>query len=87
MNPTTYSVCEHTCRNSCAALTKALNVETSLVRTFEEAIRECDEPEIKEFLITLANESSGAVVRIMQKLNEIKARALIYDGISSSFNT
>jgi len=80
------SVCEHICRNSCATLTKALNVETTLVRTYEEAIRECDEPEIKEFLIGLANESSGVVVRIMHKLNEIKARSLIYDGISSSFN-
>ncbi|MBW7889235.1 MAG: hypothetical protein H3C35_12895 [Bacteroidetes bacterium] len=78
--------CEHACRNSCATLTKALNIETSLVRMYEEVLRECEEPEVKEFLEELANESSGVVVKIMRKLNEIKARSLVYDAIGSSFN-
>lgn len=86
MNSETFE-CEHTCRNSCAALNKALTTQTALVRMYEEAIHQCEEPELKEFLIALANESSNAVVKIMHKLNEIKARSLIYDGIDSSFNT
>ena len=79
-------VCQHECRNTCATLTKALAIETSLVRMYQEVIQECDEPEVKEFLAELANESSQMVVKIMHKLNEIKARSLSYDGIAASFN-
>jgi monomeric isocitrate dehydrogenase len=78
-------LCEHTCRNTCSALTRALQYETSLVRLSEEIIQQCDDADIKEFMRDLARNSSESIIRIMQKMNEVQARTQILDGISASF--
>jgi hypothetical protein len=77
--------CEHLCRNTCASLTRALQLETSIVKLLEEAIQQCDDSEMKYFLTDIAETSSETTLKILQKLNEIQARAQIYDGIASSF--
>ena len=78
-------LCEHVCRNTCSSLTKALQLETSIVRLAEEAIQQCDDEDIKYFLTGLAEQSSKATLTIIQKLNEVQARSQILDGITSSF--
>jgi len=78
-------LCEHVCRNTCSSLTKALQLETSIVRLAEEAIQQCDDEDIKYFLTELAQHSSEATLKILQKLNEVQARSQILDGITSSF--
>lgn len=78
-------LCEHTCRNTCSALTRALQYETALVRLSEEIIQQCDDADIKEFMRDLARNSSESIIRIMQKMNEVQARTQILDGIASSF--
>ncbi|MFA5834124.1 MAG: hypothetical protein WDA22_11685 [Bacteroidota bacterium] len=77
--------CEHNCRNTCTALTKALQMESEIVRLCEETLRQCDDDNIKDFMTDLAENSSERVMTIMQKLNEIRARVHILEGISSSF--
>ena len=77
--------CEHNCRNTCSALTKALQLESEIVRLSEETLQQCDDDNIKEFMTGLAENSSERIMSIMQKLNEIRARVHILDGISSSF--
>lgn len=79
-------VCEHTCRNTCSALTRALQYETAIVRLSEEIIQQCDDGDIKEFMRDLARNSSESVIRIMQKMNEVQARTHILDGIAGSFD-
>ena len=86
MSQFTYE-CEKICRNSCATLTRALQLETSIVKMTEEAIQQCDDADMKFFLTGLAEASSKSVLMILQKLNEIKARSEIFDGISSSFDS
>jgi hypothetical protein len=78
--------CEHLCRNTCASLTRALSLETSIVRLAEEAIQQCDDADIKNFLTDLAQTSSETALRLLQKLNEVQARTHIYNAISSSFD-
>jgi hypothetical protein len=78
--------CEHLCRNTCASLTRALSLETSIVRLAEEALQQCDDGDIKDFLTNLAKSSSETALRVLQKLNEVQARTHIYDGIASSFD-
>jgi uncharacterized heparinase superfamily protein len=78
-------LCEHTCRNTCSALTRALQYETALVRLSEEIIQQCDDADIKEFMRDLARNSSESIIRIMQKMNEVQARTQILDNIASSF--
>jgi hypothetical protein len=78
--------CEHRCRDTCAMLNNALHQETVLVRFYESAITQCDEVEMRSFLRGLAEERSAGIIRIMQKLNEVKARSQILDGINSSFH-
>ncbi|MDD8018359.1 MAG: hypothetical protein PHP42_08290 [Bacteroidota bacterium] len=85
MSLTTFQ-CEHICRNSCEALSRALQLETSIVRLTEEAIQQCDDADIKNFLTGVAETSSETTLRILQKLNEVQARSQILDGIASSFN-
>jgi hypothetical protein len=79
--------CEHLCRNTCASLTRALSLETSIVRLAEEAIQQCDDGDIKSFLTDLAQTSSETALRLLQKLNEVQARTHIYNDISSSFDS
>ena len=77
--------CEHQCRNTCALLTAALAEETMVVRYYQQVLTQCDEPDVHSFVRTLVEERSASVIRIMQKLNEIKARSQIMDGVQSSF--
>ena len=77
--------CEHNCRNTCNALTKALQLESEIVRLSEETLQQCDDDSIKEFMTSLAENSSDRIMLIMQKLNEIRARVHILDGIADSF--
>jgi hypothetical protein len=87
MNTSFSFLCEHTCRNTCSALTKALQHETALVRLSEEIIQQCEDGDIKEFMKSLARTSSETVIRIMQKMNEVQARSQILNNIGSSFNS
>ena len=49
--------CEHNCRNTCNALTKALQLESEIVRLSEETLQQCDDDGIKEFMTELAENS------------------------------
>ena len=78
--------CEHNCRTTCNSLTRALQLESEIVRLSEETLQQCDDEDIRDFVTSLAENSSEKVMSIMQKLNEIRARVHILDGISSSFH-
>ena len=77
--------CDHQCRSTCALLTTALAQETMTVRFYQQVLSQCDEPDVHNFIRSIVEERSASVIRIMQKLNEIKARAQTMDGIQSSF--
>ena len=79
--------CEHACRNTCAMLTAALAQETMTVRFFQSVLSQCDEPDVQSFVRGLVEERSASVIRIMQKLNELKARSQAMDGVQSSFQS
>lgn len=78
--------CGHNCRNTCAMLNEALRKETSSIRFYESVLDECATPEVKMFLTELMETRRVEVLKIIQKLNEIHARAQALDGIASSFN-
>ena len=40
--------CEHNCRNTCNSLTRALQLESEIVRLSQETIQQCDDDEIKD---------------------------------------
>lgn len=77
--------CDHACRNTCKTLTDALQQETNLVRLYEQVISSCEDPEIRKFTRELAEEHGAAALRIMQKLNEFRARSQALDGVMASF--
>jgi len=78
--------CQQTCRNTCSALTKALQLESEIVRLSEEMIHQCDDENIKLFIADLAENSSERVISIMQKLNEVRARMQIYNNMNDMFH-
>lgn len=78
--------CEQTCRNTCSALTKALQLESEIVRLSEEMMQQCDDDNMKQFVSELAEHSSERVITIMQKLNEVRARMQIYNNMNDMFN-
>lgn len=78
--------CEQTCRNTCSALTKAMQLESEIVRLSEEMMQQCDDDNIKGFIAELAENSSEQVITIMQKLNEVRARMQIYNSVNDMFN-
>ena len=67
-------------------LNEALRKETSIVRFYEGILDECNMPEVRSFVTDLVEEKREAVMRIIQKLNEIHVRAQALDGVASSFN-
>ena len=79
--------CDHRCRNTCAMLTAALAEETMTVRFYQSVMTQCDEPDVHNFVRSLVEERSASVIRIMQKLNEIKARSQSMDSVQSSFQS
>jgi hypothetical protein len=77
--------CERACRDTCSTLTDAFQQETQLVRLYEQILTNCEDPEIKEFTRELAEVHGAAALRIVQKLNEIRARSHAIDGVMASF--
>ena len=77
--------CLHTCRDQCAMLNQALHEETGLVRFYESVLKQCDYPEVRGLFEELARERSRSAIRILQKLNELRARAETQDDVMSSF--
>ena len=68
-------------------LTAALAEETMTVRFYQSVLTQCDEPHVHGFVRSLVEERSASVIRIMQKLNEIKARSQTMDGVQSSYQS
>jgi hypothetical protein len=78
--------CMHACKNTCAMLNEALRKEASIVRFYEGMLDGCNLPEVRSFITDTVEEKRKAILRIIQKLNEIHARSQVIDGMISSFN-
>lgn len=78
--------CVHNCRNTCAMLNEAVREETALVQFYDRIINDCDYPEVNRLVRELAEERSKTVLRIMEMLNRLRARASIQNGVMSSFD-
>ena len=83
---TANSECSHACRNTCGQLNEAIREESAMVKFYEKMMTECDYPDVQAFVREMLEERSRTVIRIMQKLNELRARGQILDGVISSYN-
>ena len=77
--------CIHDCRITCKMLTEAMGKEAEMIQFYEKVMIECDYPDVNSFVRELLEEKSRIVLRINQKLNEIRARGQVSSGIISSF--
>ncbi len=78
--------CAHACRHTCAMLSQALREESDMVRFYEKLKVECDYPDVHDMVQELVEARSRSVLLINQKLNELRARAEILNGVISSFD-
>ena len=79
--------CAHACRNTCAMLSEALREESGMVLFYERLRCECNYPDVHAMLTELIESRSRSVLKINQKLNELRARAEILDGVISSYDS
>ncbi|HCA79953.1 MAG TPA: hypothetical protein DEP53_09490 [Bacteroidetes bacterium] len=79
--------CAHACRNTCAMLSEALREESEMVLFYERLRQECNYPDVHLMLQELIEQRSRSVLMINQKLNELRARGEILDGVISSYNS
>jgi hypothetical protein len=79
------TTCNHDCRITCKMLTESMRREAEMIQFYETIMIECDYPEVNSFVRELLEEKSRIVLHINQKLNEIRARGQISDGIMSIF--
>lgn len=79
--------CEHDCRITCKMLTEAMHEEAQMIHFYENLMTECDYPDVNSLVRELLEEKSRIVLRINQKLNEIRARGQVGNGIISSFES
>ena len=77
--------CNHDCRITCKMLTEAMRKEAEMIHFYEKLMIECDYPYVNAFVRELLEEKSRMVLHINQKLNEIRARGQVSEGIISSF--
>lgn len=79
-------LCMHACRTTCALLSNIMREETELMKMYEEALSDCDSPDVKAFMQDMMVAKSSAILIILQKLNELRARGEIGDSVMSSFH-
>lgn len=77
--------CNHDCRITCKILTEAMRKEAEMIHFYETLMTECDYSDVNSFVRELLEEKSRIVLRINQKLNEIRVRGQVSEGIISSF--
>jgi hypothetical protein len=77
--------CGHDCRVTCRMLTEAMRQEKDMIHFYEELAATCDYPDVQAFVHELLEDKSRIVLKINQKLNEIRARGQVSDGVISSF--
>jgi hypothetical protein len=77
--------CNHDCRITCRMLAEAMRKEAEMIHFYERLMIECDYPDVNTFVRILLEEKSRFVLHINQKLNEIRARGQVSEGIISSF--
>jgi hypothetical protein len=68
-------------------LTEALREESEMVGFYEHLRSECDYPDVHAMLQELMESRSKSALMINQKLNELRARAEIIDGVISSYDS
>ena len=68
-------------------LSEALREEGEMVRFYEKLVTECDYPDVHDMVRELIESRSRSVLMINQKLNELRARAEIMDGVISSYDS
>jgi Zn ribbon nucleic-acid-binding protein len=77
--------CDHDCRITCSMLIESMRKEADMIRFYESLMAECDYPDVNSFVRELLEEKSRIVLRMNQKLNEIRVRGQVSKGIISSF--
>ncbi len=78
--------CEHACKNTCEALSKALERESSILEIYNSVVGECSLPEARSLLLELITEKKKVVQKLMQKLDELQEKSNIIDDIVESYN-
>jgi hypothetical protein len=68
-------------------LAEALREESEMVAFYERLRQECNYPDVHEMLQELIEQRSRSVLMINQKLNELRARSEILDGVISSYDS
>ncbi len=77
--------CAHACRDTCALLNEALRREMALLQFYEQIVQQCDYPDVHAFVGDLAEQRSNSILRIVAKLNELRARSQVMNGIIASY--
>ena len=78
--------CNHDCRITCKMLTEAMRKEAEMIQFYETIMIECDYPTVNSFVRELLEEKSRIVLRINQRLNEIRACGQVSNGVISECN-
>jgi hypothetical protein len=66
-------------------LNAILREETDLMKMYEQALTECDSVDVKSFVQEAMVAKSRTILSILQKLNELRARGEVGDGVMASF--
>ncbi len=77
--------CQHACRTTCSMLNTILREETELIKLYETALTDCDYPDVQGFIREMVEAKSESILEILQKLNELRARGEIGNGVMASF--
>jgi hypothetical protein len=63
--------CDHECRYDCALLTEALRRESELGKFYDQMLQQCNEPDVRAFIVELIEQRRKCINQIVEQLNRL----------------
>jgi hypothetical protein len=63
--------CDHECRYDCTLLTEALRRESELGKFYDSILEQCNEPDVRAFILELAERRRVWIGQIVSKINHL----------------
>lgn len=80
------TVCVHSCKGLCNALTIAEQREAEAIREYREYAAGCDYPDVKEILETLTREREKMLTLLREKRETLEVKFATLDRVNESFS-
>ena len=77
--------CDHSCKNTCAALHEALTRENEILQIYKKSADECSMLDIKNYINGQITGKRKVIFSLLQMLDEMKVKSRVIDEIAENY--